>query len=479
MRTGNRGGEAPGKAEFALILRSGEGQFVEFKESPSDSLAKAFSAFANAEGGRVYLGVADSGEVPGLQLTNRVLSQIRDTARHCDPPIDIELVPFKFEDHDLLMIEVFESAHKPHGCSEGYFLRTGPNSQKMSRDELVRFLRAQSPSFFDETPCPKFRYPADFSVAAFQRFLAAAEISSGGLKREDLLVNIGVAERQGKSLVFNNAGVIFFAKRPTLFHIQSKITCLLFQGTQRVDILDRKDFDGGVADNVEGAMAFLKRNLPLRYEIKTLRRKEILAVPEDALREAVLNAVIHRDYFQRSGVVMVEIHRNKVEIVSPGGLVPGLTLATLGGRSLPRNPLIAELFLRADEVEKAGTGIGRIRNVVAQAGLEPPVFSSDAFFSISFPLPATPGHVPSEHSPFEGTKSGPSREDRGARESLVLQHIAEHGGITRREFISLTGKSRETAREELGAMVRAGHLKQVGRGRSVKYVAAKPKEVVD
>ncbi len=467
----NRAVKAPGKAEFALILRSGEGQFVEFKESASDSLAKAFSAFANAEGGRVYVGVADNGEVRGPQFTNRLLSQIRDTARHCDPPIDVELVPFKYEGHDLLMIEVFESGQKPHGCSEGYFLRTGPNSQKMSRDELLRFLRAQSPSFFDETPCPRFRYPADFSVAAFKRFLDAAKINSSGLKREDLLVNIGVAERRGKSLVFNNAGVIFFAKRPTLFHIQSKITCLLFMGTQRVDILDRKDLDGGLIQNVEDAMAFLKRHLPLRYEIKTLKRKEIMAVPEDALREAVLNAVIHRDYFQRGGVVMVEIHRDKVEIVSPGGLVPGLTIETLGGRSLPRNPLIADMFLRADEVEKAGTGIGRIRNAVAKAGLEPPRFSSDAFFAISFPLPATPGHVPVEHSPSEGTKSGPSRApDRKAREAAVFQFVAQHGSITRSQFAGMTGKSGETARRELLALAKSGRLVKVGRGRNVKYM---------
>jgi ATP-dependent DNA helicase RecG len=471
MRT-NRAVKAPGKAEFALILRSGEGQFVEFKESASDSLAKAFSAFANAEGGRVYVGVADNGEIRGLQIANRLLSQIRDTARHCDPPIGVELVPFKFENHDLLMIEVFESGQKPHGCSEGYFLRTGPNSQKMNRDELARFLRAQSPSFFDETPCPRFRYPADFSVAAFNRFLDAAKINPSGLKREDLLVNIGVAERQGKSLVFNNAGVIFFAKRPTLFHIQSKITCLLFMGTQRIEILDRKDLDGGVIANVEDAMAFLKRHLPLRYEIKTLKRKEILAVPEDALREAVLNAVIHRDYFS-SGVVMVEIHRNKVEIVSPGGLVPGLTIETLGGRSLPRNPRIAELFLRADEVEKAGTGIGRIRSAVAQAGLEPPVFSSDAFFSISFPLPATPGNVPAEHSPSEGTKSGLSRDQVNL--SPLGQKIAGllrgNGQLSAPRLQELMGKkiTLRSLQRELVRLAKAGIVIIEGKARATLY----------
>ncbi|MBI5244398.1 MAG: transcriptional regulator, partial [Elusimicrobia bacterium] len=122
------------------------------------------------------------------------------------------------------------------------------------------------------------------------------------------------------------------------------------------------------------------------------------------------NAVIHRDYFERGGVVMLELFRDRIEISNPGGLVPGLSLKTLGRRSLPRNPLIADLFLRLGEVEKAGTGIQRIRAAVAEAGLDPPVFESDLFFSVTFGLPRTPGHVPPKRlSAVKGTKSALSR----------------------------------------------------------------------
>ncbi|MBI5624341.1 MAG: putative DNA binding domain-containing protein [Elusimicrobia bacterium] len=399
----------PTRAEFAMALSAWEGQFLEFKEALSDSLARELTAFANAEGGRIYLGVADDKSVKGCQITNKLLSRIQDMARHCDPAIEIGLAPFDYQGRTILMVEVLEGARKPYGCSEGYFLRTGPNSQKMSQDELLRFVRNQGPSFFDETPCRDFKYPSNFSVQAFKNFLRASKITAGSISREDLLVNLGIAKRGRRNLVFTNAGVLFFAKRPQLFHLQSRVTCILFQGTARTTILDRKDFSGVLADNVEAAMTFLHQHLPLRYEITSLKRKEILAVPEAALREALLNAVIHRDYFS-SGVVMVEIHRDKVEIVNPGGLVPGLSLETLGGRSLPRNPLIAELFLRSDEVEKAGTGIGRIREAVSAAGLEPPSFKTDSFFSVSFPLPETPGNVPARLGPAEGTQSGPSRD---------------------------------------------------------------------
>jgi ATP-dependent DNA helicase RecG len=450
----------PTKAEFALAISAWEGQFLEFKESFSDSLARELVAFANAEGGRVYVGVSDDKSVKGAAISNRMLSQVQQIARQCDPPVAVQLVPFKYEGRDLLMIEVSEGTQKPYGCSDGYFLRTGPSSQKMNRDELLRFVRSAGQAFFDKTPCPRFRYPADFNVPAFQRFLYAAKISPAGLKREDLLVNIGAAEHKGKSLVFNNAGVIFFAKQPRLFHLQSRITCLLFEGTSRVDILDRKDFDLGVADNVEGAMTFLKRNLPLRYEIKTLKRKEILAVPEDALRESVLNAVIHRDYFS-GGVVMVEIHRNKVEIVSPGGLMPGLSLATLGGRSLPRNLLISELFFRMDEGEKAGTGISRIRGAVAKAGLEPPVFKSDAFFSVAFPLPATPGHVPSGVGEIVGTQAGIQKSTQKS-DQKILTLIRGKTDITIAELAENLRISAGAVKKHLRKLKTQGLLRRVG-----------------
>src|ERR1035437_4162161 len=106
--------------EFAMDLSSSEGQFVEFKESPSDSLAKEMVAFANAEGGRIYIGITDHKVIKGITISNRLLSQVQDIARHCDPPLSIELRPFKHEGRDLLMVHVPEGKEKPYGCSAGY-----------------------------------------------------------------------------------------------------------------------------------------------------------------------------------------------------------------------------------------------------------------------------------------------------------------------------------------------------------------------
>jgi ATP-dependent DNA helicase RecG len=353
-------------ADLTLALAAGEGQYVEFKEQVSDGLAREMVAFANAGGGSIYLGVADNQQIKGVRLSNRLLSQVQDIARHCQPPVSVTLTPFKYPNNsgvEVLRIAVAESREKPYGCAAGYFLRTGPSSQKMNRGELVRFLRGVGEVRFDEMMCESFHYPADFQATAFRSFLAAAQITAQGLVSEDLLVNLGLAARQGRRLVLNNAGVLFFARQPRRFHLQSRITCLLFQGRQKTQVLDRQDFDRRLAENVKGAMAFLLRHIPVRYEITGLQRREIPALPVTALREALLNAVIHRDYFERGGVVMVELFQDRLEIVNPGGLPPGLRLADLGRLSLPRNPLLADLFLRLGYVERAGSGIARIRGL--------------------------------------------------------------------------------------------------------------------
>ena len=217
-------------SELKLALSAGEGQYVEFKEQVSDGLAREMVAFANAGGGSIYVGVADNRQLKGLRITNRLLSQAQDIARHCEPPIGVTLVPFEYRGVKLLRIIVEEGAEKPLVVQPGTSSAPG---QKMNRRELVRFLRGVGEVRFDEMPCEEFHYPADFSAAAFRSFLAAANITAKGTAREDLLVNLGLAVRRGRKLILNNAGVLFFARQTCRFHLQSRVTCLLFQGTGR------------------------------------------------------------------------------------------------------------------------------------------------------------------------------------------------------------------------------------------------------
>ncbi len=150
-------------------------------------------------------------------------------------------------------------------------------------------------------------------------------------------------------------------------------------------ILDRRDFDGGIVADIEDALSFIERNTRTAYRIESLRRENIPEYPMKALREAITNAVMHRDWFFEGANVFVEIYANRIEVISPGTLPTGLKMAELGRESIRRNPLIADLLHRIEFIEKAGTGIRRIRDEAREQGCPEPEFKiRGAFFVVVF-----------------------------------------------------------------------------------------------
>lgn len=380
----------PTENDIAILLNIGEGQGLEFKRNVSSSVAREIVAFANAEGGRIVFGVDDRNHVVGVSDTNRAISEIQSTARNCDPSIPANICHVKYNGKILVVADIPSGEKKPYSCHDGYFLRVGATSQKMNRDELVVFVKKNNPIPFDSMICPAFT-PDDFDQKAYRDFLDRSEINAADMDPLDVLRNLELlVDSDDAQPIFRNAAVLFFGKEPARFIRRAIVTCVLFAGTDKADILDRKDLDGNLAENVRQAMAFLKRHLSLRYEIKTLVRKEILELPEQALREAVLNAVCHRDYIQTGAVVMVEIYRDRVEIVSPGGLPCGLKQSELGKRSVHRNPIIADMFHRLGEVEKVGSGISRIIKEAREARVPEPKFHANGFFTVTFKKPKPP-----------------------------------------------------------------------------------------
>jgi ATP-dependent DNA helicase RecG len=130
--------------ELVLVLSEGEGYRIEFKERMTD-LDREMVAFANASGGSIYLGVSDDRTIKGFSVDNRIRSQIQDIANNCDPPVQIVMERFQ----DIFVIEVREGGDKPYRCASGFYNRTGPNAQKMNRDEIVEFVKAEGKVRFD------------------------------------------------------------------------------------------------------------------------------------------------------------------------------------------------------------------------------------------------------------------------------------------------------------------------------------------
>lgn len=371
--------------ELDTIIQSGEGYKTEFKRNVNTDLSKELAAFANASGGRIFIGIEDNGTVSGVAIDNALKSKVQMMAHDCDPSVEIELSSFR----NVLIINVPEGKDKPYRCTNGFYIRNGASSIKLGTREIIDFIQSEGKIKFDELGNRAVKYPAQLYDAAINRYKKLAGITAA-ITNHELLTNLGLLYTGEATALLNNTGVLFFTQTPLQFIPQAVVTCVAYKGNSKVTILDRKDFEQDLITNIDEALVFLKRHLNLSYEITATQRTEKMEIPEVVLREAVVNAVTHRDYFEKGANVMVEIFDNRVEISNPGGLPKGLNPEDFGKRTLARNGLIASLLLRAKYIEKLGTGIMRMRQQMLQAGLPEPEFGFDGFFTIILKKVYTP-----------------------------------------------------------------------------------------
>ena len=341
------------------LILTGEGYHIEFKQALDKSFIEAVCAFANSSGGYILMGVADNKKIKGIDTSNRIRSQIQDLLSRLQPKLDVH-TEFK---KNLILIHVPEGKEKPYACPKGFFMRIGANSQKMTRNEILKCFKTEGRVHFEELINEKANFKKDFNLQAFKHFLKLSGISQT-IKQETLLQNLDCLSEDKK---LTNLGVLFFAKDIDFIMNYALVDCILFKGTEKVKILDRKQYKSNIIENIENALDFIERHTNTEYVITGRpRREEITDYPETALREAVVNAVCHRDYFEKRCHVVVEVFSDRVEIYNPGGLPKGLDPKKFGTKSVPRNLLIAGMLHRANYIEKAGTGIGRIKSALAK-----------------------------------------------------------------------------------------------------------------
>lgn len=250
-------------------------------------------------------------------------------------------------------------------------MRMGANSQKMSRNEILALAVKSGKIRFDEQICNNFDWK-DFDNEKFEYYLKLAKISNN-LPKEEILKNLRILTSEG----FTNAGVLYFSKEPYKYIISSKIRCIHFNDDKRIDILDKKVVDRGIIGNIEFALAYLRERIPVRYEIKDLKRKEFPEYPIEAYREAIVNAIIHFDYFL-GDTIAIEKLKSSIIINNKGELL--FPKKDFGKRSEVRNRLLADLLIRTEFMEKAGTGIQRITNACKVNGNNCIFDFTDAFW---------------------------------------------------------------------------------------------------
>ena len=472
------------KDELQLILEEGEGYRIEFKESMT-SIDKELVAFVNSSGGRIFLGITDNKEIKGIKITDKLKSQIQDIANNCQPPIKIILEEFE----NILIINVREGEDKPYRCASGFYTRVGPNSQKLNRNEIVEFFKSEGKIRFDELINLKFDYNIHFDPKKLEHFLRLAGISKV-LDAPTVLTNLGVAERQEGKVIFNNTGILFFSKNLQDIYFHTAITCALYKGTEKIDVLDRRDFNEDLISNIDRAMIFLKQYIPLRYEMTgEPRRREIPEIPYEALREAIINATAHRDYFKKGTNIMVEMFDDRIDITNFGGLVKGLKPEDFGKKSVLRNPNIANLLHRAGYIEKMGTGINKMKNLISKAGLPPIKFEFDNFFTVTFKRPIrkeisflaeNDKLLKTIDDTINDTINEPINEVVKKRLIKEILYIAKYGFITRAVIESISKISIATAKRDAFLLKKMGFIKFKGARKTGKYILSdKGKKILD
>ena len=242
-----------------------------------------------------------------------------------------------------------------------------PIPSKCRGREIREFFFKEGLIRFDEMQCSDFRIENDLTDEKWAKFSQRARIPEG-LEPISALENLHLL----KAGEMTNAGAWLLTDDITRYTLQARVICAVFRGATKTHILDRREFAADLFSIFEDCMAYLQSRLNTALIPHALGRDERLELPEGALREALVNAIVHRDY-RSTANVQVHVFRDRLEIVTPGGLPAGMREEDLGAKSVPRNPLLFGMFYRMGLVEQVGSGIRRIRELCRDHGVTEPI----------------------------------------------------------------------------------------------------------
>lgn len=359
------------------------------------------------------------------------------------------------DDKKVWVLDVPSGKDKPYVLSGTIYVREGANSQKLITAEEIRsFFQTSNRIYFDAVPCSRFDVNKELDEDNFQYFRHESNLS-GNISTYQVLNNLQVFDDSG---TIKNGGVLFFGKEPEKIFPHAVIHCVLFKGTTKVHIIDDKYYGGTLYNQYRQAEAWIKDKLKVSYIIEDMGpRKEIWEIPLAVFKEAIINALSHRDYYEQGAVTVVEIYDDRVVISNPGELLLAVK-KEFGTRSMSRNPLIFGLFTRMNLVEQVASGIPRMRNEMNEAGLPEPAFTTDGgFFSVEFQRPDDSGTV-------NGTV-----KLKAINEEIVFELIKSEEGLSAPEIAERVGKSLRTTKRYLNALKKSNKIEFRGAPKTGGY----------
>jgi ATP-dependent DNA helicase RecG len=340
---------------------------TEFKQriDNTDDLAASLVAFANTDGGQLVIGVANDRSITGIADADREHQRVDGVAfNNCEPPLTVLQESLDVDAKKVVVVNIPKGAQRPYRTNRGrYYIRTTSGRHDASREELLRLFQATESLYYDETPLPRLTL-ADLDLEAFERYLNRT--GQGDLTDDPprILRNWSLLVDAHPTV----AGVLLFGRDPQRHLPFAQINAARFAGKDSADEpVDRKDITGRLIEVIEDAQRFLRIALEQPHQIRAFEPELRPELPEEALREAVVNAVAHRDYTVQ-GPVRLFVFEDRVEIHTPGR--PPNTVNEIAMRSgvhVVRNPRIYTRLSDAGLVTGAGSGIRRIIKLVKEA----------------------------------------------------------------------------------------------------------------
>ncbi len=461
--------------DLKKIISQDESEAIEFKKSLSESkeIIKTTCAFANTKGGRIFVGVSNYGNALGVEIGKDTLERlVNQITQNTDPKIHPRITVEKIDEKQIIVIKVKESSDHLVLAFGRPYSRIGKSTLQMSRDEYERSIleKHKDKLYFDSQICKEATIK-DIDKEKIKWFLKKAKAernlnidystsSVEALKRLNLLIDNKPT----------NTAILMFGKNPQRFFIQSEIRCARFKGIKAVKpFIDMKVIDGSIYEQIDQTEKFILFNIKKAAWIEPgkIERQEKWEYPPDAIREAIINAIAHRDYYS-SANVHISIFDDRIEIWNPGKLPPPLTPKNLKEehKSIPVNPSLANLLFLIKYIERWGTGTNDIIKWCREEDLPEPIFKE---VTGGFAVVLRKFQVPENLESLELNE----------RQKKALEYISRMNRITNNEYRKLfPGITDRTVLNDLRDMVKKGILIKVGKTKNTFYQFRNNSEII-
>ena len=428
-----------------------ETENIEFKLQFTEDLYKEVIAFANTDGGVIYIGINNNGEAVGIDNVDENYTRITNGIRDAIMPDVTMFVRYTIQENKVVKISVGEGSYKPYYLKSkglkpsGVFVRQGTSTAPASPEQIRAMIKESDGDNFEAMRSMDQDLTFENAKAAFKKY------------------GIEFAQNKYRALGITHPTEELYTNLALIISDQCAHTTKIavFGDDANTEFRDSKEFGGSIFKQLDDTYSYLTLCNKKVATFQGLERIEKADYPDAALREALLNALVHRDY-SFSGSVIINVNDNEMEFISIGGLLPGLSPDDIrSGISQPRNKNLADIFHRLHLIESYGTGIRKIYNLYSKCPVQPRIEVTSNTFKII---------LPNMNSVEVSSIESPKILAISPQKQTILDFIDQNGYITEPQIMELVNVKKTRAYNIAKEMHADGLIKPIGRGSSKKYV---------